>query len=253
MTDEALVSIEVEARCCVITLQRRQKLNALSTALEDQLASAIRRPEAVDARVIVFTGGDEVFSAGADIGEMRSLDPAAILAQYHGTGSVYEEIAALPQPTFSAISGYCLGGGLELALATDFRVADTTAVFGLPEVGIGIIPSSGGTYRLSRIIGPARAKELIILRSKVSADEARALGLLTELVESDALSRALELAKDVAELPPLAASVAKRAVDVIPDSSRDVSILIEQLAYGMLAQTEDANDAAESFVTRKTT
>lgn len=251
MDDEVLVSVDVRERCCVIQLQRRKKLNALSTALEEQLLSAIRGPEATASRAVVFTGGDEVFSAGADIHEMRKSDPASIFAQYHAAGRVYEEVASLPQPTFSAISGYCLGGGFELALATDFRVADRSAVFGLPEVGIGIVPSSGGTYRLSRLVGPARAKELIILRSRIDADQAQALGLVTELVENDALGHALELATRVADLPELAVTVAKRAIDAIPDSSRDVSILVEQLAYGMLAQTSDAEEAAEAFVERR--
>jgi enoyl-CoA hydratase/carnithine racemase len=252
VSDEALVSVDVRERCCVIQLQRRKKLNALSTALEEQLISAIRSPEATASPALVFTGGDDVFSAGADINEMRRNDPASIFAQYQASGRVYEEIASLPQATFSAISGYCLGGGFELALATDFRVADRSAVFGLPEVGIGIIPSSGGTYRLSRLIGPARAKELIILRSRIDADQAQALGLVTELVETDALAHALELAERVADLPPLAVTVAKRAIEAIPDSSRDVSILVEQLAYGMLAQTKDADEAAEGFIERQT-
>jgi enoyl-CoA hydratase/carnithine racemase len=201
--------------------------------------------------VLVFTGGEEVFSAGADINEMRSSDPASIFAQYQKSGSVYEEVASLSQATFSAISGYCLGGGFELALATDFRVADRSAVFGLPEVGIGIIPSSGGTFRLSRLVGPARAKELIILRSRIDAEQAHALGLVTELVETDALAHALELATKVAELPPLAVTVAKRAIEAIPGSSRDVSILVEHLAYGMLAQTEDAREAASAFAEKR--
>jgi enoyl-CoA hydratase/carnithine racemase len=166
-------------------------------------------------------------------------------------GRVYEDIADLPQPTFSAISGYCLGGGFELALATDFRVADESAVFGLPEVGIGIIPSSGGTYRLCRLAGPAVAKELLLLRSRFGAAEAGALGLVTQVVKEAPLDRALQLASELSELPPLATLVAKRAVDAIPDSSRDASILIEQLAYGALSQSQEARDAADAFGSRR--
>jgi enoyl-CoA hydratase/carnithine racemase len=201
--------------------------------------------------VIVFTGGPDVFSAGADIHEMRGLDPSSIFEQYRTTGAVYEEIAALPQPTVSAISGYCLGGGFELALATDFRIADTSAVFGFPEVQIGIIPSSGGTYRLSRLVGPARTKELILLHSRLSAADALRLGLITELTDGTAIDRAEKVAAQLAELPPLAVTVAKKVVDRMPESSREASVFIEQLAYGMLAQTDDARRAAEAFGAKK--
>src|SRR5207244_4135812 len=123
-------------------------------------------------------------------------------AYYQGAGHVYERVAALPQPTIAAIHGYCLGGGLELALATDFRVADRTAVFGFPEVSLGILPSSGGTHRLVRLAGPARAKQLMLLGGRFGPDEALAAGLLTDVVEEgQALERALELARRLAEQP----------------------------------------------------
>lgn len=251
MGHERFVSFERQDQTCVITLRRREKLNALSTALENQLGEAIHSPEASGSRAIIFTGGPEVFSAGADINEMRGLDPASILSRYRSTGRVYEAIADLPQPTFSAISGYCLGGGFELALATDFRIADESAIFGLPEVGIGIIPSSGGTYRLCRLAGPAVAKELILLRSRIGAAQALGLGLITEVVPNGAFDRAVQLASSLSELPSLAVFISKRTVDAIPDSSRESSILIEQLAYGMLSQTDDAREAADAFIERR--
>ena len=167
---------------------------------------------------------------------------------YRESGGVYERIAALPQPTVSAIHGYCLGGGLELALATDFRVADETAVFGFPEVAIGILPSSGGTVRAARLLGPARAKQLILLGGRLTADEAVAVGLLTELVPTGgSLDRALELANGLAALPRLAVSIAKQAIDAAPESSREAALLIERLAYGLLAQTPAARSAADDF------
>ena len=161
---------------------------------------------------------------------------------------MYEAIAALAQPTFSAIHGYCLGGGLELALATDFRIADRTAVFGFPEVGLGILPSSGGTHRVARLLGAARAKELILLRDRLSADEALEVGLVTEVVaEGGALERAIELARKVAALPATAVAVTKSAIDAAADAPRDAAMLIERLAYGLLAQTEAARKAADDF------
>src|SRR5207244_422934 len=157
---------------------------------------------------------------------------------YRDSGRVYEQVAALPQPTLSAIAGYCLGAGLELALATDFRIADETAVLGFPEVGLGILPSSGGTLRLTRLLGPDRAKELVLLRDRLDAGEALGAGLVTEVVPAGAaLRRALELGHRLAGLPPLAVSLAKQAIDAAPEVSREAGILIERLAYGLPAQT----------------
>jgi enoyl-CoA hydratase/carnithine racemase len=184
--------------------------------------------------------------------ELRDQSPGDILAYYRETGGVYERFAELSQPTIAAINGYCLGGGLELALAADFRIADETAVFGLPEVGVGIVPSSGGTLRLVRTVGPARARELLFLRDRVAAADALAMGLVTEVVPAGSASdRALDVARRLAKLPPLAVEVAKRAVDAVPDASRDAALLIERLAYGMLAQTHDAEEAAAAFVEKR--
>jgi enoyl-CoA hydratase/carnithine racemase len=238
----------------LITFQREEKLNAISTAVERALLEALDGAEVRESRCVVFTGGERAFSAGADLKEEREESPSGIDAYYRDTGDVYERIAALPQPTFSAVSGWCLGAGFELALATDFRVADESAVFGLPEVELGIVPSSGGTYRLVRTVGPARAKELMLLRPRVDAAEAFRLGLVTELAPAgQALTRALELAEQVAALPPLAASAAKQAANAIAESSREGGILLERLAYAALAQTDEAKAAGQAFGARKKT
>ncbi len=238
---------------CVLTFQRPEKLNAISTTVERALLEALAGPEVGESRAVVFAGDEQVFSAGADMLEERDESPGGVDDYYRDTGDVYERIASLPQPTFTAISGWCLGAGFELALATDFRIADETAVFGLPEVALGIVPSSGGTYRLVRALGPARAKELLLLKPRVDAAEAFRLGVATELVAAgQALPRALELARQVAELPPLAASAAKRAADAIAGSSREAGILVERLAYAALAQTDEAKEAGKAFRARKT-
>jgi enoyl-CoA hydratase/carnithine racemase len=246
------LDVRREGRVCVLAFRRPEKLNAISTAVERAMLDALAGPEVGESRVVVFAGDARAFSAGADLVEERDESPAGIDAYYRNTGDVYERIAALPQPTFSAISGWCLGAGFELALATDFRIADETAVFGLPEVELGIVPSSGGTYRLVRALGPARAKELLLLRPRVDAAEAFRLGVVTEVVPpGQALTRALELAQQVAALPPLAASAAKQAANAIAESSREAGILIERLAYAALAQTEEAKAAGEAFGNRK--
>ncbi len=167
---------------------------------------------------------------------------------YRDTGAVYERFARLPIPTFAAIHGYCLGGALELALAADFRVADETAVFGLPEVSLGILPSSGGTHQLVRLLGTARAKELALLRERLDAAEALRVGLVTEVVaEGDALDRAVELATRLAELPPLAVSLTKEAIDALGESSREAALLVERIGYAALAQTDEARAALDAF------
>src|ERR671923_2635224 len=232
MADGVLVEVRRDGAAAVITLRREAKLNALSTALERELGEAIRSAAVRESACIVFTGAGRAFSAGADVNELRGNDPAAIAAYYRETGDVYEEIAALPQPTIAAIHGYCLGGGLELALATDFRIADQTAVFGFPEVALGILASSGGTYRLVRLVGPGKAKELLLLRRRFDATDALTYGVVTEVEpEGKALERALELAGELAELPRLAAAATKQAVDVVPESSREAAILVERLPH----------------------
>jgi enoyl-CoA hydratase/carnithine racemase len=235
-----LIDVTRDGAVCVLTLRREEKLNALSAELERALRASLERDEVRTSACVVFTGSERAFSAGADVTELGGT-PQDVIAYYRDTGDVYERIAALPQPTVSAIAGYCLGAGLELALATDFRIADETAVFGFPEVGIGIVPSSGGTYRLTRLVGPARAKELILLRDRFDAEAALAAGLVVEVVAAgSALERALDAARTLAALPALAASIAKQAIDAMPETSREAGILIERLAYGLLAQTEDA-------------
>jgi len=247
--EEELVGIERSGDVCLLTLRRPDKLNALSTALEQALADGLDSAELRTSRAVVIAGEGRGFSGGADMNELRDASAQSILAYYRDTGGVYERFAALPQPTVAAIHGWCVGGGLELALAADFRVADESALFKLPEVAIGIIPSSGGTHRLVRLLGVARAKELVLLRERVDAAEAFRLGLVTETVPAGAaLERALELAAGLAELPALALSLAKQAIDAMAESSREAGLLIERVAYAALAQTPDAQAAVEDFL-----
>jgi enoyl-CoA hydratase/carnithine racemase len=206
------VQVRREGAVAVLTLNRPEKLNALSSSVEEALAAAISSEVVGSSASVVIAGSGRAFSAGADVNEMREQSVAAILEYYRTTGGIYERVAAIRQPTIAAIHGYCLGGGFELALACDFRIADATAMFGLPEVAIGIVPSSGGLTRLVRAVGPARAKELMLLRDRFDAEEALGSGLVTTVVpEGSAEARAIEmglssrsstLAVEVASSPP---------------------------------------------------
>jgi enoyl-CoA hydratase/carnithine racemase len=252
MADEQAVTVRRDGAVAVVELRREHKLNALSARMEERLGAAVASAEVRESRCVIFTGGARAFSAGADVTEFRDADAASVMAYYRGAGEVYERIARLPQPTIAAISGYCLGGGLELALALDLRIADPAATFGLPEVGLGIIPGSGGLLRLTRAVGPARAKDLILTGRRFGAAEAHALGLVSEVTaQGEALTRALVLANELAALPALALRVAKQTIDLAAESSREAAVLMEQLAYGMLAQTPDAQAAASAFTEKR--
>lgn len=242
------VAIERRGAICVVSLHRPAKLNAISEQMERELCDAVASPEVQTASCVVFTGGADVFSAGADLSVTRGYAPEEIAAHYQGTGDFAERVAGLRQPTLSAIVGYCIGGGLELALATDFRIAEPSAEFRFPEVALGILPSWGGAVRTVRLLGVARAKELMILRDRVDAHEAFRLGLVTELVdEGRSLARSLELAERLVQLPPHAVSVTSRVIDLLPESSHAAGLELERLAYGMLAQTEEAGDKLTSW------
>ncbi|MGI8605806.1 MAG: enoyl-CoA hydratase/isomerase family protein, partial [Gaiellaceae bacterium] len=209
-------------------------------------------PQVARSRCIVLTGSGRSFSAGADLSEPRDESLSGIEAYYRGSGAIYERIARLPQPSISAIHGYCLGGGLELALATDFRIADETAIFGLPEAELGILPSSGGAHRLVRLVGATRAKELMLIRPRFTASEALDLNVVTEVVAAGkAIGRALELGARIAELPEAAVTAIKASADLLVESSRETSALLERIAYAALAQTDDARAAGERWAERR--
>jgi enoyl-CoA hydratase/carnithine racemase len=244
----SVVEVAREGEVAVLRLNRPEKLNAISSDVERGLHKALLSDVVRTSGAVIVAGEGRAFSAGADISEFEGRSPEDVLRYYHDTGGVYEELAALPQPTIAAIHGYCLGGALELALALDFRIADETAVFGFPEVSLGILASSGGLHRVTRLLGPARAKELFLLAERFGADEARRAGIVTDVVaEGAALERALEVAARLAALPRDAVAVTKQAIDAAAAAPREAALLIERLAYAALAQTQAARDAAAGF------
>jgi enoyl-CoA hydratase/carnithine racemase len=222
----------------VVQLNRPDKLNALSTTLEQTLLDTLGSSPVRSARAIVFTGTERAFSAGADTSELPHMTPERIAAYYRGSGSVYDVIAHMPQPTLAAISGYCLGAGFELALACDVRIADNTAQFGLPEIRLGILPSSGGITRLVRAVGSARTKEIVLFGDRFSAHDAHRYGLLREIAPAgQAVDTAVQQAAQLASLPSTAVAWTKAAIAAAAESSTAVSLLVEQLAYAALNRT----------------
>lgn len=249
-SEPRFVELERMGHAALIRFRREEKLNALSIALLRQLER--RLDEAEDARCIVFTGGTRTFSAGADVADLRDTGAVGAFLSYRSEGGIFERIASLPQITLSAISGYAIGAGFELALATDFRIADETAVFGLPEVSIGIVPSSGGTQRLTRLVGAGRAKEMILRGRRLSAAEALEWGVVTTVVTDESPTQcALRWSSEFEELPRRALEVAKIAIDRVQDVPLEAGLLIERLAYSMLASTGDAREAADAFLEKR--
>ncbi len=238
---EPLVRLHEHEAVVVLQLNRPAKLNALSTALEQALLDAVRSEQVAAAKAVVFTGHERAFSAGADTSELHEMTPERIATYYRASGSLYEAVARLPQPTLAAISGYCLGAGFELALACDVRIADESAIFGLPEVGLGILPSSGGLTRLVRAVGTAVTRDITLFGERFPAVEAHRLGLVREVVGVGlALSGALDRAAYLAGQPALAMAWTKAAIDAAAESSAATSLLIEQLAYAALNRAAHA-------------
>ncbi|OBC13054.1 crotonase [Mycobacterium sp. 852013-50091_SCH5140682] len=236
------VEVRREGNVAVVTLRRERKRNALSTHMEAELLQALHAPELTSSRAVVITGGDTVFSAGADVTELRDMTPAAIATYYRESGSVYEVFAGLPQPTVAAITGYCLGGGLELALAADIRIADPAAIFGFPEVGIGILPSSGGVTRATRILGPGRTRDLILRGRRIDSAVAEHWGLITEIAPAgEHVAAALAVADELAAYHPMTMSVTKQVLDASINASQSASLVLEQLAYALLNNTASSS------------
>jgi len=226
---------------CLIRLQRPAKLNALSEQLIQEFMAVVHGPEVRACRAIVLAGAGRAFCAGADLTEFRDPSPEETARYYRGPGQIWEVLPSLPQPSIAAIHGYAIGGGAELALSADLRVADETAVLGFPEVSLGILPSAGGMTRLVRLVGVGRAKELILLGERFGAQRALELGLVTRVVAAgDAEAAAIDMARLLAGQPQLALQVTKSLIDRSDDVPLAASIELEKLAQGMLSMSADA-------------
>ncbi|HZT44846.1 MAG TPA: enoyl-CoA hydratase-related protein [Gaiellaceae bacterium] len=228
-----------------ITLDDPAKLNRVPLAARGQLAALFAELASDDGvRAVVLTGAGENFTAGGDIAAFLDATPEQL-------SRLAWDVAAperFPKPVVARLRGYCLGVGLELALACDFRVAADDAQLGLPEVGLGMIPGSGGTQRLARLVGLGRAKDVVMRRRRISAPEALAWGLVSEIVPASELDAAVErVLADLDGLSPLALRTAKRVLNHVYDAPLSIGLELEGLAYGLLRSTDDFREGVEAF------
>ncbi|WP_431774963.1 enoyl-CoA hydratase/isomerase family protein [Streptomyces cucumeris] len=243
------VNLEVADGVATFRLDR-PPMNALDVATQDrlrELAAEVTRRD--DIRSVVIWGGEKVFAAGADIKEMREMDHAAMVARSGALQESFTAIARIPKPVVAAVTGYALGGGCELALCADFRIAGENAKLGQPEILLGLIPGAGGTQRLSRLVGPSKAKDLIFTGRQVKADEALAMGLVDRVVPAEEVyAQAHAWAAKLAQGPAIALRAAKESVDRGLETDLDTGLTIERGWFAGLFATEDREIGMRSFV-----
>src|SRR5450755_1511823 len=243
------VRIETEAGIATIRLGR-PPMNALNGQVQTEIGAAAAQAGAdADVHAVILYGGEKIFAAGADVKEMASASPARIMELSAGIQDAFKAVARIPKPVIAAITGYALGGGLELALCADFRVMGEGAKVGQPEILLGIIPGAGGTQRLPRLIGPARAKDIVYTGRFVGAQEALTIGLVDKVVpDADVYQAAYDLVGRYATGPAAALRAAKQAIDEGLEVNLDTGLEIERLHFAGLFATEDQRTGMRSFV-----
>jgi 2-oxoglutaroyl-CoA hydrolase len=245
MTEYEGFRIETGGGVATITLDVPGKFNRVTLGARAQLDEVFRELGADDSvRFVVVAGAGGVFTAGGDIASFLEAEPEE-LSRLHWNVAAPERC---PKPVIARLQGYAFGVGLELALACDFRIASEDAELALPEVKLGMIPGSGGTQRLVRLIGLARAKDAIMRGRRIRAEEALALGLVTQVVPDEELDAAVDgLIAELSELSPLALGMAKRVLNLAEESPLHVGLHVEGLAYGLLRSTHDFREGVEAF------
>ena len=247
MPNERLVRVERQSNNVFVLTLDSPKVNALSTAMLDEIHYCFTELTALTSPAIVLTGGDRLFAAGADISEFGGPEEARrIGAAFH---KALNAVSAHPAFVIAAVSGFALGGGCELSMACDYRIASTKAVFGQPEILLGIIPGGGGTQRLPRLVGASRAKEIMVTGRQVKSDEALRIGLADEVVEPELLmSRALDLANSIADGASQATRLIKKAVDYGIDTDLASGLALELELFEEVFRTEDSRIGVKSFL-----
>ncbi len=249
MAEPEFVTLQVTDGVGTIRLDR-PKMNAIDEQLHLEVrAAATEAGERADVRAVVLYGGERVFAAGADIKAMSQLDAAGMREWGRELQDSFRAVAGIPKPVIAAVTGYALGGGYELALCADFRVLGTRAKIGQPEILLGVIPGAGGTQRLARLVGPAKAKDLVFTGRHVGAEEALEIGLADAVVpDAEVYETAVAMARKFAAGPPLALAAAKRAVDEGLELPLDEALTLETALFAELFDTEDQKTGMRSFL-----
>jgi enoyl-CoA hydratase len=254
MTGEP-VRVETHERIRTLTVDRPEKLNALNAAVLEMLDARLAEAQIeTDLRCLIITGaGDKAFIAGADIGELARLTPLDGREHSRRGQALVDRIENLPFPSIAAINGFAYGGGLELALACTLRVASENAKMGLPETSLGILPGYGGTQRLARLLGKAKAAELVLTAEKgLTAVEAQRLGLVNRVVApGQALAAAMDLARAIAKNGPIACRYALEAIRRGPEMPLPEGLAYEATLFGLCASTEDMKEGMTAFLEKR--
>ncbi len=243
------VRLEVSEGVGTIRLDR-PKMNALNAQMQEEIrAAAAEATERDDVKAVVVYGGEKVFAAGADVKEMNDMSYTDMIKRSSGLTSAFSAVARIPKPVVAAVTGYALGGGCELALCADIRIAAENATFGQPEILLGIIPGAGGTQRLTRLVGPSRAKDIIFTGRFVAADEALAIGLADKVVPAEQVyDEAVAWAGRFARGATYALRAAKEAIDRGLEVDLETGLEIERQQFAALFATEDRAIGMGSFV-----
>jgi len=245
--------VERRERVAIITINRPDKRNALNIKTREEGAALLEELRADDSvGVVIFTGaGDKAFIAGADIGEFAGR--TAMMQRHVMTArSLFTAIDTFPKPVIAMINGYCLGGGCELALACDIRIASETASFGQPEINLGIIPGGGGTQRLTRLVGEGKAMELILSGEIIDAKTAHAIGLVNHVFPADQLqAKTMEIANRIAGKSPVALSLAKESVKLASRSNLDEGLRREVDLFALCFSTADKDEGVSAFLEKR--
>ena len=247
------VDYEVKDKIAVITINRPKALNALNSEVLDDLNAVLDGVDTDAVRCLVLTGaGDKSFVAGADIGEMSSLTKAEGEAFGKKGNDIFRKIENFPIPVIAAINGFALGGGCEISMSCDIRICSDNAVFGQPEVGLGITPGFGGTQRLARLVSPGMAKQLIYTARNIKADEALRIGLVNQVVsQEELLPTAEKMAAAIAQNAPIAVRACKKAINDGLQVDIDKAIEIEEKLFGSCFETEDQKEGMANFLRKK--
>jgi len=242
------ISLERCEGIAIIRLQRPEALNALNRQMIEELEQCFMELEADKKAGAVIITGEKHFAAGADINDMLEFSPEQ--ARAFSFRHCFARIEAFPKPVLAAVSGFALGGGMELTLVCDWRIADKTARFGLPEINLGIFPGAGGTLRLPRLIGTARAKEMIFSGGTIKAEQALEYGLINQIAE-DALAETIKTAKMLAGKPPIALKLAKQCISQAFDIDGVKAIEFESIAWASCFATRDQREGMQAFTEKR--